>query len=218
MAILFTTGIQSLAVVTISTMVLFYLEWVMGLFILVGAILIFTGPYLLGRRAHPVNATYKEQLAAMTNDVQENTKAQMVIKGFNLQAVMIDKFNERLKLLLVSNYRTNLMAPNLTLTGQISVDSLVAFVTMYTSMGNAVFNLTFTLPLITDAQVSMERIQKVLNEPNEKVDHSAAELLDLRMIEVSAKNVTFGYQEDQLSISQVSMQIPIQLFHEWRSG
>lgn len=154
MAILFTTGIQSLAVVTISTMVLFYLEWVMGLFILVGAILIFTGPYLLGRRAHPVNATYKEQLAAMTNDVQENTKAQMVIKGFNLQAVMIDKFNERLKLLLVSNYRKNLMAPNLTLTGQISVDSLVAFVTMYTSMGNAVFNLTFTLPLITDAQVS----------------------------------------------------------------
>ncbi|MCE0452256.1 ABC transporter transmembrane domain-containing protein [Brevibacillus sp. AF8] len=229
LAILFTTGIQSLAVVTISTMVLFYLEWVMALCILVGAILIFSGPYLLGRRAHAVNAAYKEQLAAMTNDVQENTRAQMVIKGFNLQAVMIDKFNERLKLLLVSNYRKNLMAAKLeripalclllinftiigfgsylALTGRISVGSLVAFFTMYTSMGNAVFNLTFTLPLMTDAQVSMERIQKVLNEPSEKVDHSA-EQLDLRTTEVSVKNVTFGYQENQLSIKQVSMQIP----------
>ncbi len=230
LAILFTTGIQSLVVVTISTMVLFYLEWVMALCILVGAILIFTGPYLLGRRAHAVNGAYKERLAAMTNDVQENTKAQMVIKGFNLQDVMIDKFNGRIKLLLISNYRKNLMAAKLeripalclllinftiigfgsylALTGRISVGSLVAFFTMYTSMGNAVFNLTFMLPLITDAQVSMERIHKVLDEPSEKVDHSTADPLDLRMTEVSVKNVTFGYQENQLSINQVSMQIP----------
>ncbi|GED60872.1 ABC transporter transmembrane domain-containing protein [Brevibacillus formosus] len=230
LAILFTTGIQSLAVVTITTMVLFYLEWGMALCILAGAILIFSGPYLLGRRAYAVNAAYKEQLAAMMNDVQENAKAQMVIKGFNLQAVMIDKFNERLKLLLVSNYRKNLMAANLeripalclllinftiigfgsylALTGRISVGSLVAFFTMYTSMGNAVFNLTFTLPLITDTQVSMERIQKVLNEPSDKVDHFGAEQFDLRTTEVSVKNVTFGYQKNQLSIKQVNMQIP----------
>ncbi|MFS0555218.1 ABC transporter ATP-binding protein [Brevibacillus sp. 179-C9.3 HS] len=230
MAILFTTGIQSLTVVTISTMVLFYLEWTMALCILVGAILVFTGPYLLGGRAHAVNSAYKEQLAAMTSDVQENIKAQMVIKGFNLQNVMIDKFTERLNLLLISNYRKNIMAAKLeripalclllinftiigfgsylALTGRISLGSLVAFFTMYTSMGNAVFNLTFTLPLLTDAQVSMERIQKLLNEPRENADHSGEEPLGLRSTEVSVKNVSFGYQENQLSISQVSMHIP----------
>lgn len=230
LAILFTTGIQSLTVVTISTMVLFYLEWMMALCILVGAILIFAGPYLLGRRAHAVNAAYKEQLAAMTSDVQENTQAQMIIKGFNLQGVMIAKFNERLKLLLVSNYRKNLMAAKLeripalclllinftiigfgsylALTGRISVGSLVAFFTMYTSMGNAVFNLTFTLPLMTDAQVSMERIQKVLAESGERVDDCVAEQFDMRLPEVTVKNVSFGYQENQLSIRQISMHIP----------
>lgn len=228
--VLFTTGLQSLAVVIISTIVLFYLEWTLALCILAGAIVIFLGPYLLGKRAQAINSAHKELLAALTSDVQENMKAQKVIKGFNLQQAMIAKFNTRLQSFLLSSYRKNMMNAQLerlpmvslllinftiigfgsylALKGHITIGSLVAFFTMYTSMGNAVFNLTFTLPIITDAQVSMERIQKVFSEQREAFDNPHAPPLPSLVPDVTVDGVTFGYQSDHPVIRDVTLHIP----------
>lgn len=230
MSIILTTGIQSLTVVLISMIVLFYLEWSMALIILVGALVIMAGPYLLSRRAQAINADYKEQLSAMTSEVHENMKAQKVIKGFNLQSAMIHKFNDRLKSLFVSSYHKNVMNAQLeripmislllinfsiigfgsylALKGHITVGSLVAFFTMYTSMGNAVFNLTFTLPVFTDAQVSIERIQKLLDEPEEPAGGSASAQLDSKRPAIDVDHVTFGYRKDQPVLKEVSLHIP----------
>jgi len=202
----------------------------MALFILVGAAIIFAGPYLLGRRAQEINADYKAQFSEMTSDIQENMKAQKVIKGFNLQQIMIDKFNERLQFLSVSSYRKNVIGAKLeripmtsllvinftiigfgsylALTGHITLGSLVAFFTMYTSMGNSVFTLTFTLPVFTDAQVSMERIQQVLNQPLEATGESKVDPSAMQHPSIDVNRVTFGYQPEQPVLKDIQLHIP----------
>lgn len=230
MTVILTTGIQSLSVVIISTVVLFYLQWSMAVFILIGAIAIFTGPYLLGQRAQSVNSVYKEQLASMTSDVQENIKAQKVIKGFNLQSAMIEKFNVRLSSLFRSSYNKNVMNAKLeripmvslllinftiigfgsylALKGHITIGSLVAFFTMYTSMGNSVFNLTFTIPAFTEALVSMERIRNLLDQPREETGNSIFSGIEQRKLTIDMDHVTFSYDQKQPALKQVSLCIP----------
>jgi len=230
MTAILTTGIQSLAVVVISTAVLFYLQWSMALLILVGAAVIFIGPYLLGRRAQAVNTAHKALLDVMTGDIQENIKAQKVIKGFNLQQAMIDKFVTRLQSLFVAHYRSNkigyllsrvpmvsLLVINLSIIGlgsylalqdYITLGTLVAFFTMYTSMGNSVFNLTFTLPALTNASVSMERIRKLLDEPREASGGAPAEKLQMTRPEITFANVTFKYTEERDALHKINLHIP----------
>lgn len=231
MVALLTTGMQSFAVVVVSTIVLFYLEWSMAIVILIGAAAIYLGPYLLGKRAQAVYAQYKEQLAAMTSDVQENVKAQKVIKGFNLQSTMIDRFNTRLKSMFLSSYHLNLMEAKLgripmisllivnfaiigigsylALQGQITVGSLVAFISMYTSMGNSVYSLTSTIPMMTNAQVSMERIHQVLNHPRETVEnHEAFKFKQEDQLDLKACQITFGYNEGEHVLEHISLNVP----------
>lgn len=230
MAVILTTGIQSVSVVLISAVVLFTLEWSMAVFVLIGALVIFAGPYLLGGRAQAVNAMYKDQMSLMTGDVQENIKAQRVIKGFNLQQLMIDKFNERLQSLFVIDYKRNvtsasleripmisLLLINFTIIGfgsylalkeHITVGALVAFFTMYTSMGNSVFNLTFAIPAFTDAKVSMERIQQLQAELPEangtvKLQGGPGQKLD-----ICAQGLTFGYTGKQNVLEGIDLHIP----------
>lgn len=230
MSAILTTGIQSFVVVTVSLVTLFYLQWSMALLILAGAALIFAGPYLLGRRAQAVFESHREQLAALSSDVQENVMGQKVIKGFNLQTAIIAKFQERLQALSLSGYRKNVMnarlgrAPMislllvnfaiigfgsyLALKGYITVGALVAFFTMYTSMGNAVFNLAAILPAFTEAQVSMNRIGLLLRQPRELRGVGESVRLDEPHAGIRTKEVRFGYNEEQPVLDRISMTIP----------
>ncbi|MBP1990621.1 ABC transporter transmembrane domain-containing protein [Paenibacillus eucommiae] len=225
-----TIGIQSVTVVVISTAVLFYLQWSMAVAILLGAVLIFLGPYLLGRRAQAMNVLHKEQLEIMIGDLQENIKAQKVIKGFNLQHAMTNKFTSRLQTMFLIHYRKNvinaqlerlpmvsLLLVNLTiiglgsylaLRGHITLGALVAFFTMYTSMGNSVFNLTFTITAFTDVSVSIERMQKLMQAPLEAADGSYMEHLQEQLPEIRFADVSFKYTEDRDVLKKIDLHIP----------
>ncbi|WP_053373096.1 ABC transporter transmembrane domain-containing protein [Paenibacillus sp. FJAT-27812] len=229
MNVVLTIGLQSLAVVTISTAVLIYLQWSMALAILLGAVVIFAGPYLLGSRAQAINASHKEQLDHMTGDVQENIKAQKVIKGYNLQQAMKDKFADRLQAMFLIHYRKNvinaqleripmvsLLLVNLSiiafgsylaLRGYISLGSLVAFFTMYTSMGNSVFNLTFTIPTLTDASVSIERMDKLLLAPKEATGNMPLTSEQNKLPGIRFSGVSFRYNEEQEALKNIDLHI-----------
>jgi len=227
---LLTVGIQSLAVVAVSTIALFVLQWSMALCVLAGAAVIFLGPYLLGGRAQRINAEFKEQSSALIGDLQENIKAQGIIKGFNLQQAMIDKFNERLQALFAIAYKKNVINANLeripmislliinllivglgsylALHDMITVGALIAFFTMYTSMGNSVFNLTFAIPVITDAKVSLERIQRLLDARLESSGREPLPLAEDGSPAIEAKDVFFGYEENRFVLNGISLSIP----------
>ncbi|WP_301173263.1 ATP-binding cassette domain-containing protein [Brevibacillus nitrificans] len=231
MNVLLTTGIQSFFVVIVSTVVLFYLQWSMAVLILVGALVIFIGPYLFGPRARKANEDDLQQFTHMTSELQENMKAQNVIKGYHLQAAMIEKFSSRLQLLSATGYHRQLvnqqleriplisllfinltiigLGSYLALTGKITVGALVAFFTMYTSMGNSVFGLTFIIPAFTEARVSMERVADLLAQSRE----TSGELIPFslenqRHVDVQVDHVTFGYEAKQPVLKEVSLHIP----------
>lgn len=231
MNVLLTTGIQSFFVVIVSTVVLFYLQWSMAVLILVGALVIFIGPYLFGPRARKANEDDLQQFTHMTSELQENMKAQNVIKGYHLQAAMIEKFSSRLQLLSATGYHRQLvnqqleriplisllfinltiigLGSYLALTGKITVGALVAFFTMYTSMGNSVFGLTFIIPAFTEARVSMERIADLLAQSRE----ASGELIPFSsenqcQADVHVDHVTFGYEAKQPVLKEVSLHIP----------
>ncbi|WP_010277767.1 ABC transporter ATP-binding protein [Paenibacillus senegalensis] len=181
-----TIGLQSLVIIVISTAVLFTLQWGMALVIMAGASIIYLAPYLLGSRARAAFADYRNGLDKMAGDVQESLEGRNVIQGFSLQKSFISRFEERLSSLFISQYRKNkvsaafdrlpivsLLAVNFTiigfgsylaLNGSITLGALVAFFTIYTSMGNSVYNLTAILPSFANAQVSLERLSKLLDD------------------------------------------------------
>lgn len=189
MAIL-TIGLQSLAVITISAAILFTLQWGMALVILAGASMIYLAPYLLEGKARSAFSDYRQGLDDMAGDVQESLQGRMVIQGFSLQSSFIARFEGRLQSFFVSHYRKNKMAASLdrlpiisllavnftiigfgsylALNGSISLGALVAFFTIYTSMGNSVYNLTAILPSFANARVSLERLSALLEEEKEE--------------------------------------------------
>lgn len=257
MTSLLSTGIQSVVVVIISMGVLLYLEWSMALLIIAGASLIFVGPLLLSKRAKQSYEDYRAQAAQLNSDITENIKAQQLIKSYNLQQLMQKRFLERTKLLFTSSYRVNLMnaalgripmisllivnlsimvfGSYLAIINRISIGELVAFYTMYMSMGNSVYNLTFIIPAITDAKVSAERLNNVLNAANE-LDASSIQLgsssklgafsdLDIaseadasklvkhkkasdKPLELEFNDVSFGYERDRRVLHHIQLRIP----------
>lgn len=230
MTSLMSNGIQSVVIVVVSMSVLFYLEWSMAVLIIIGASLIFVGPLLLSKRADQKYAQYKQQIAILNSEVQENVKAQKLIKSFNLHHYMQERFGIRVKQLFVSSYKLNVMTASLgripmislllvnlaimgfgsylALTDKITIGALVAFYTMYISMGNSVYSLTFIIPTLTDAKVSIGRIQKVMEEEQLESALAARQEPLQSPLHISVNDVTFGYSEKQTVLEHNSMSIP----------
>ncbi|MGO4548406.1 ABC transporter transmembrane domain-containing protein [Paenibacillus sp. 2TAB23] len=224
-----TIGMQSITVVSISTIVLFYLQWSMALVIVMGAAIIFVGPYLLGRRAQAINISHKEQLDLLIGDIQENIKAQKVIKGFNLQQAMTNRFAQRLQAMFLIHYRKNVISSQLerlpmislllvnlsiigfgsylALRGHITLGALVAFFTMYTSMGNSVFNLTFIIPVFTDASVSIDRMNSLLHAPKEASGGLSLPAGNDSKRGIRFSDVSFRYNKEQEALKRIDLRI-----------
>jgi len=257
MTSLLSTGIQSVVVVIVSMSVLLYLEWSMALIIIAGAALIFVGPLLISKRAKQSYEEYKKQAAQLNSEITENVKAQKLIKSYNLQQMMQKRFVERTKLLFVSSYRMNLInaalgripmisllvvnlsimvfGSYLAIVDRITIGELIAFYTMYMSMGNSVYSLTFIIPAITDAKVSVERLQEVLHATDElEADHikdgasehaqsrrfraaasleqsvaieALAERGVVQPLQVEFNDVSFGYDRESRVLHHVQLRI-----------
>src|SRR5690606_9532777 len=224
------TGLQSFIVVIVSMSILLYLQWSMALLIIAGAALIVVGPLLLNKRTAEIYQQYKEQAAALNSDVTENVKAQKLIKSYSLQQVMQARFEQRLKQLFVSSYSLNIInaalgrvpmvsllfvnlvimlyGSYLALTDHITIGELVAFYTMYMSMGNSVFNLTFIIPSITNAKVSIERIQQAMGQAEEGLLLEAGQTEPMEQMSIKLEGVSFGYEQERYVLQDINLNIP----------
>ncbi|MFF2483839.1 ABC transporter ATP-binding protein [Paenibacillus sp. NPDC058071] len=229
MTAMMTIGLQSLAVVAMSGIVLFSLQWTMALVILVGAGLVYLGPQLLEKRARSAFAAYRDGFGEMTADVGEYVRGQPVIQGFSLQKTVISRFADRLSGLFVSHYRRNAAAATLNrvpmvslllmnfciigfgsylaLLQVISLGDLVAFFTIYTSMGNAVYNLTAVLPSVVDARVSLDRVSELL-DVSEEASMGLKTGLPLQAgPEFRMDDLSYAYPDGRQALKRVSLTI-----------
>ncbi|NMO95556.1 ABC transporter ATP-binding protein [Paenibacillus lemnae] len=225
-----TIGLQSVAVVSISVAILFTLQWSMALLILAGASLIYLGPYLLSRRARRVYGAYRDELEAMTGDVQENVRGQMIIQGFHVQQTQIHKFEKRLQQLFIRHVHYNVTNASLdrlpiislllvnfsiigfgsylALLGQITLGTLVVFFTIYTSMGNAVYNLTAILPSFASARVSLERLSEMLTDEEKQQAEQKDSAALQPCPEIIADGLVFRYPGKEPALQGISFTIP----------
>ncbi|MFD0960250.1 ABC transporter ATP-binding protein [Paenibacillus chungangensis] len=229
MTSMMTIGLQSLSVVAMSAVVLFSLQWSMALIILFGAALIYLGPQLLERRARTAFAAYREEFGEMTADVGEYVRGQAVIQGFSLQRTITARFADRLSGLFVSHYRRNaasatldrvpmvsLLLMNFGIIGfgsylaliqVISLGDLVAFFTIYTSMGNAVYNLTAVLPSVVDARVSLDRVTELLDMQEEEKSGLKTGLPLQAGPELRMEGLSYAYSDGREALKRVSLTI-----------
>ncbi|MCX5805854.1 MAG: ABC transporter transmembrane domain-containing protein [Proteobacteria bacterium] len=223
-------GILSFLGLIFSGILLFILQWKLALLSIIGLPICLLGPKLLGSSTYKANYVFKEEQAKVSNTVQENVSAQIVIKSFGLQKSVTKRFTDQIanymKISVHANFLNYMMerTPNigilifnlmvicvgavLAFNGHLSIGALVAFHAIFVSLSQSVYGITWVIPQIMQASVGLQRIEEILSEQPRVDDKPEASELPRLSSEIALKNITFGYTSEQLNLKDVSITIP----------
>jgi ATP-binding cassette subfamily B protein len=188
---------------------------------------IFVFALVFFNRVHNYFKTADEQEGVLTTVLRENLTGVRVVKAFGRENFEIDKYeieNEKYRIfnnkiiVLMSNYwglsdflctiQIGLVLVSgiiFTVNGQISLGSLVVFITYETMLLWPVRQLGRILSDMGKMKVSINRIWEVLQEPLE-ADNGKGLKPEIKG-DISFDNVTFGYQENNDVIKNVSFKV-----------
>lgn len=212
-----------------SVVLLFFMEWRLALITLAALPLSALGPKLFGSRANRAGYELKQEESGLTGLLQENVLAQKVIRAFGLHQAFLDRFQNQQKEWRRKSVRMNLsssfsekvsglgilmvqvlvigVGAYLSLRGYLSGGSLVGFVGLLASLGNAAKTLTTFIPDLVQAAAGMQHIDGLLNEPCETPRESVSPVPQFSK-EIRFENVTFSYTGKEVSLDNVSFTIP----------
>ena len=226
------TIMGELIAMVISLGLLFYLEWRLALFSLIGLYVSYRGGAWMGPKAFSASYRAKVQQAEILAMLQEDVQGQSVVKVFRLQGMLIERFKRK----MISFYRTAARASFLgymteqvpgqsiwlfnlvtfgagcflTFGGYLTVGQLLAFQVLLSGVTGSVGELTSGLPDLIQASAGMQRIKELLEEEPEVTDAPDAVALPRFSGEITLKGVKFRYGGDRLNLDDVSMTIPAQ--------
>ncbi|WP_171655987.1 ABC transporter transmembrane domain-containing protein [Paenibacillus foliorum] len=226
----FPFGLKEGVTVIVGLCLLFSLEWRLALAVLLGSSLLFIGPRLLQQRAETASRTVKEAEADFAGTIDESLKGHKTIKGLHLQDLLLEKANMQIQSLFTLGLRksimnslmeripmTALMVINAIMIGfggwlifqdKLSIGEFVAFFTLFLSVGQSVFHLSFLIPNIIESGVSFERVNQVLEDRPAvaEADHP----VDIPSISshIRMDEVTFGYADGPDILKHASLYIP----------
>ncbi|MEZ4659532.1 MAG: ATP-binding cassette domain-containing protein [Caldilineaceae bacterium] len=211
--------------------VVFYLDWRLACVALVMLGLM----TLLFSRLIPPATTASYQLkgdeANLTNQLQENIRAQAVIRAFGLENQMLTRFNAQIRTLqgigeIASFLRARvslsakacLMASRITLIivgsllvtrGRMTIGSLIAFLALMELINAAVDNMTRnTLPDFIATTGGIQRIQELLQEHPDTRDRADAVAIPPLQRAIEVENVSFSYTGETHNLRAIDMTIP----------
>ncbi len=220
-------------VAVISTLgLLFFLEWRLALFSLIGLYLSYKAGEWMEPKASRVSYRAKVQEAKIQAMMQEDVQGQSVVKVFRLQSMLIERFKRQ----MIGLYRTASRASVLgSLTeeaaqqtilffnlvvfaagcflafgGYLTVGQLLSFQVLLSGLTLAVGDLTWVLPQVIRASAGMQRINELLGEKEEVTDAPDAVAIPRFSREIALNGVKFGYGGNKLILDDVSMTIPVQ--------
>ena len=226
------TIMGELIAMSISLGLLFYLEWRLALFALIGLYVSYRGGAWIGPKAF--GASYREhvQRAEILVMLQEDVQGQSVAKVFRLQGMLIERFKRK----IIDLYRTATRAtflsymteevPGQTIWlfhlvtfgagcflaygGYLTVGQLLSFQVLLSGVTASVGELASGLPDLIEASAGMQRVHELLEEEPEVTDAPGAVALPRFSGEITLKKVKFRYSGDKLNLDDVSMTIPAQ--------
>lgn len=225
------TGLLLPAVgLVIGTGLLFFvLEWYVAL---IGALiwpLVLVGPRLIAPGAAKAGQSKKESEARALASVEEMIVAHRVIKAFGLQSFVRRRFEAQIGDLEKKAARAgflSLLVERTTVTtiytvqvlavgigafmayrGQLTVGSLVSFLTIFWNLGWLLVVIGRTAPSLVSAASSMGRIDELLNAETDTIDADATGIAPEFRNAIRFENVVFGYEKDKPILRGVSFEI-----------
>lgn len=224
-------GVLDLLEIGYNFPVLFYLEWRLAcLAFLLLCLMIF----FLGKLITPATTSgyqLKRSEAKLMTQVQENVRAQAVIRAFGLEQQRLTLFEEQLRTLLAegtlaSFLRTQvslgakayIMAFRVILTivgalmitqGSLTVGSLIAFLALLELITSSVDNsMRNVLPDLIATTASIQRVEELLQEPPDSVDLPDAVALPPLQQAITVRNLSFSYTGQERNLHEIDLVIP----------
>ena len=215
--------------IALGAVLLFMLDWRLGLIAMLALPAGFVGPRLITPRATAAGYQRKTSESKTAGAVQENIAGQSVIKVFSLEKSMLARFAERLTQLASVCLRVNFLSSliersayigtlvvqvlvlavgaAMAFRGQLSIGSLVAFQALFGNFINSLASCTHFYPTLVQAGAGMQRIEELLAEKPGVVDPPDAPALPRLAREIRFSGVHFAYTPAQLILDDVSFVI-----------
>jgi ATP-binding cassette, subfamily B, bacterial len=227
----FTDGNLALIGILLNVPTLFVLQWRLALIALGVAPLVMAGPQLFARRASRAFFRLKREQAALASAVQENVKAQPIVKIFGLEhnilarlrTQLADLFHQTVRATFVSQLVGTTSSLGVRLAsllvigagaylafhGYMSIGSLVAFTLLLIDVtGNAYSLSKKVVPSLIAAGSGIQRIDELLNEPAQVMDEPDAEPLARLSQAIAFEDVCFSYTLARPTLDHVRIIIP----------
>ncbi len=215
--------------IILSAVLLFMLDWRLGLIAMLAIPACFVGPRVITPRASAAGYERKQNESQTASMVQENISGQSIIKAFSLEKSMLTRFSERIARQAVSSLRVSFLSSliersayigtlivqvlvlaaggYLAFRGEFSIGSLAAFQALFGNFINSLASFTHFYPTLVQAGAGMQRIQELLDEKPGVVDPPDAQPLPRLSQQITFNSVKFGYNPAQLNLNDVSFTI-----------
>ncbi len=208
-------GVMPLFDVVTNTVLLFVLNPLLAAGAMLVWPLVLLGPRVLTPRAIALGVTKRNEEGAALTVVQEQIAMQAVVRAFALEVPTRHWFARRNAALRHSTTRMNFASALversssiathlldigvlgfggwLTITGRMSIGTLVAFEALFLSLSHSLGYLTQFVPSIVQGAAGMQRIAGLLDYTSEVVDKHDAKILDAVHSSIEFRNVSFAY-------------------------
>ena len=185
--------------VILGTALLFALEWRLALIASLVFPLALVGPHLVAPRALRAGRDRKNHEAAMLRGVQENIDMRPMVRAFGLEAIMRDRFTQRVEALSASSTRTGYLGAlversaaigilflhvvvlgvgaRMSFQGELTIGTLVSFLSLFMSLSWSLSYVTQYVPHLIVAAGGLQRIDDYLAAQPPVVDVPGATTL-----------------------------------------
>ncbi len=225
------TAMMSVLALASYVMLLAYLNWYLTLFILLILLLFLPLTRWIAPRIITTWYQVRQTEAQIANIVQENVKAQPVIKGFGLQRYMSKTFKNSLNsfadryieayfigaftsktIILVVMYVVLLIAYSGILLinfGLTSAGAVVAFLGLLIIFAKELLGLSNQLEHIFRAAGALRRIDELLEQEPQISDAKIVKPFPALQKNICLNQVSFNYTNNNYELNQVDLTIPV---------
>ena len=216
--------------IAVGGAILFFVEWRLALLVLALLPLVYAVQHWLAPRVDQASDRRQEDLGQVTGAIHESVAAQLVVKSFWLHERLRAQFQGLLEQLARTSVRAGLLSgllaaamtassysllitamgvgTLLTLRGELSVGSLIAFFELVWFIVSAVEQLAGVVPRFQQAAAALRRIQELLAERPGVADAADAQPLRPLTDAIRFDRVGFGYGGSTAILRDVNVTIP----------